>query len=291
MSRVIKCTNEDNVSITLTDQFIPWELQTCEGIYEVNSPVNVLDDTMTDGGIPQGSKISVRNIVMTLRDKPMTDHQANRRLLYNVFRPKRPGVFAYTENGETKIINYYVEKVYIDAVKRARMATISLICPDPYFRDSEDNVVSMADWEGGFEFEHEFLSSGEEFGTRNAERLKSIENDSADDIGVQIVISASGQVTNPAVYHVEDQTAIKIGTEQKPFSMVAGDQVIITTHTNNKHVYQLHGGVLTEINNFLSEDSEFIQLRAGMNTFGYNAGAGTDYISVDIIFRYQYVGV
>ena len=291
MAREIKCTNEDGVSINLTDRFAPWELQTCEGIYEMNCTVNVMDDSMTDGSIYQGGKVQQRNIVLTLRDSPFADHMANRNLLYNVFRPKRPGVFAYTENGITKVIEYEVEKVYIDAVKRARQATISLICPDPFFRDENEITVSMSNWEGGFEFEHEFTAEGEEFGVRNAEMLKSIQNDTADDIGVKIVISATGEVTNPAIYHVEDQTAIRIGTASKHLDMEAGDKIIITTHTNNKHVYLMHSGTLTEINNYLSGDSEFIQIHAGMNTFGYNADAGAEYISVDIIFQYKYLGV
>lgn len=289
--RQIVCTNDENVAITLTDKFFPWELQTCEGIYEFASQVNTMDDAMTDGSIYQGSKVTKRNIVITLRDRPNADHMANRKLLYSVFKPASAGVFAYTENGETKAIEYYVEKVYIDAVKRSRAATVSLICPNPFFHDLTDTVVSMADWDSLFEFEHEFTSEGEEFATRNVERLKTIENYNADNIGVTITIKAFGAVTNPAIYHVEAQTAIKIGTTAKPLAMVSGDSVVVTTETNNKHVYLVHNDIWTEINNYLSEDTEFIQLGIGSNTFGYNALSGAENMVVSIAYRNRYLGV
>lgn len=291
MARKITCINEDNVSITLEDKFTPWELQSCEGIYEMNSAVNTLVNTMTDGSTYQGSQVSQRNIVLVLRDSPYADHRINRTLLYSVFKPKTAGTFIYTENGISRAIDYYVEKVYIDAIKRARTATISLICPDPYFRDPEDIKVIMAGWDGQFEFQHEFIDQGEELGVRNNERLKEIENYNADDIGLTITLSANGTVTNPSITHVEKQESIKIGTTANQFTMVADDKVIITTHTNNKHVYLIHNGIMTRINEYLSEDSEFIQLKNGINTFGYNAGSGVDYLSVDITFRYRYLGV
>lgn len=113
-----------------------------------------------------------------------------------------------------------------------RNFSISLLCPDPFFRDLEDISVSMASWTGLFEWPHEFLEEKEPFAERTAEVLKEIENDSAaDNIGITVTLEAEGPVINPAVYHAESGEFIKIGNEVRSFSINAGDVVIITTET------------------------------------------------------------
>ena len=292
MARKITCTNEDNVSVIFTDKFNPWLLESCEGIYENQNNVSLSTNTMTDGSTLQGSTVAMRNIVMTLRDRPEADHQANRSLLYSLFKPKSEGVFVYEENGITRQIRYNVEKVIIDSVKRSRRATVSLLCPDPFFVDAEDVTVTMAGWVANFQWPHEFTAQAEEFGSRTAERLKTITNESAaDNIGLTITIEARGAAQNPAIAHVEQGESIEIGTEGNPLNMITGDKVIITTHTNNKHVYLERAGVRTEINEYLSENSEFIQLMHGDNTFGYSAESGENYLTVTISFQYHYLGV
>lgn len=292
MARKITCTNADNLSASFTDDFAPWLLEGCEGVYEANNTINSADDTMIDGGTVLGSVMKMRNIVLTLRDRPESNHAANRAIIYSVFKAKSVGTFVYEEEDIRRQIDYYVESVSIDAVKRARRATISLLCPDPYFVDLMDVSVFMSAWVESFEWPHAFTVAGEQFGYRSAERLKTIINDSAtDDIGVTIEITATGTVTNPKITHVEKAETIEIGTEQNPFTMQTGDRLIITTHTNNKHVYLESGGARAEINEYLSEDSEFIQMDYGTNTFGYSADDGAGYMTISITFRYRYLGV
>lgn len=292
MARKITCRNEDGIEIVLTDAFSPFLLENCEGIYEFRNNVSTSANTMTDGSTYQGSVTSMRNIVLTLRDKPNADHMKNRELLYNVFKPKSPGTFSYEENDTKRSVDYYVESVYVTSEERARRATISLLCPDPYFVEPYDISVQMAGWTALWEWQHEFVDGGEEFGSRIQERIKEIENlSAADNIGLTIEIDAAGPVTNPSIYHVEQSEYIQIGTSGHPLELVSGDKVIITTGTNNKHVYLVSGGVESEINEYLSEDSEFIQLMHGINTFGYAADSGDANMIVTISFRYKYLGV
>ena len=46
-----------------------------------------------------------------------------------------------------------------------------------------------------------------------------------------------------------------------------------------------------EINEYLDEESEFIQLMRGENTIGYAADSGDGYLSETVTFRYKYLGV
>ena len=79
------------MEVSFSDTFSPFLLEDCDGIYTVKNTVTTSENTMTDGSTYQGSTTQMRNIVLTLRDHPKADHQENRSLLYNLFKPKSPG--------------------------------------------------------------------------------------------------------------------------------------------------------------------------------------------------------
>ena len=127
---------------------------------------------------------------------------------------------------------------------------------------------------------------------RENELLKTIENESGvENIGLTITIDIFGNVTNPKITHVEMGESIEIGHTGNPLALTSGDKIIITTHKNNKHVYLISNNTTTEINAYLSEDSEFLQIMSGDNTFGYSAGSGESNMAVTISFKYRYAGV
>ena len=293
MKRFIRCKNEDGLEVLFGSTFSPFLLEDCDGIYTVKNNVSVAENTMTDGGTYLGTVTTMRNIVLTLRDNIGADHEANRTLLYKLFKPKSKGTFIYHESkdAESRSIDYYVENIDIDAKMRSRRYTISLICPDPFFVAPNDITVTMAGWVSDFEFAFEIPEEGLEFGQNIVEKLKTIDNSSAaENIGLTIRIKAGGEVKNPSIYHVEKNEKIEVGTTENPLSLVNGDEVLITTGINDKHVYLIKDGEKTEINNYLSEDSEFIQLQHGFNTLGYMAEEGDEYMAVEVSYRYRYLG-
>ena len=294
--RSITCTNKTTgISITFgEDKFAPFFLATADGIYQSQNNLYVSDNTMTDGGTYQGSVAKVRNIVLYVMDNPQSEtfiyNQDKRDLLYSLFRKDEEGTLVYSENGKSRKINYYSEGVK-RANKGSRLFTISLICPNPMFKDESSNTVSMADWIDNFEFIHEFVEEGEELATRSSARLVNIENlVAASNIGLTIKIGVTGTVTNPSITHVETEKSIHIGSNANPFSMTRGDTLVITTGINNKHVRLISGGVTTEVNEYLTEDSEFIQLMYGNNNIAYSADSGEEYMVVNITYAYEYEG-
>ncbi len=290
MSKKIICKNEDGVQVEFSyEDDAEFFLISCDGIYSVSNNVVTSENTMTDGSTYQGSTTKQRNIVITAEFD--SDYQSRRDFLYKSFKPKSPGTFFYYENEEQRQIDYRVEDIDIDEAGVCRNAVISLICPDPFFKDPADTTVTMAGWEPCFEFPHEFTEP-EEFGIRVAELVKNIENDSAaDHIGIEVVMEALGAVRNPAIYHVQQDIHIQIGTEKNPFDMEPGDVVRITTGTNEKNIYLEKDGTVTKINEYLEEESEFIQLVHGSNTLIYDADQGVDYLNVTVMYRFRYLGV
>lgn len=290
MKRVI-CRNEDNVEIEFNyENDAPFFLLSLEGVYSVSNNVVTSENTMTDGSTYQGSTTKQRNIVITAFID--NDYQKRRDLLYKCFKPKSTGTFTYIEDDETRTIDYKVENLDIDETGVIRNVSVSLICPDPFFKDLEDVIVSMAGWKACFEWPHEFKAEKEPFGERIAEIIKTVNNESAaDNIGIEILMEASGAVVNPALYHVEENEFIKVGTQEHPLSLSAGEVVKITTGTNDKNVYLISNGKTTKINEYLDEESEFIQLVSGTNTFKYDADSGINYLNVTISYRFRYLGV
>ena len=290
MGRIITCENEDGLALRFGYSYTPWLLTDVEGIYLSEANVYTSENTMIDGATYQGTTLKMRNIVLTMVDRK--NHKYARQILYDVFKPKSPGTLSYTEEGETRTIEYYVESVETTTMGSVRTATVSLICPDPYFVADADTTVLIAGWKASWTFPHMFLAGGEPMGEKSGEKLKTITNDTAaDNIGMTISIVATGNVINPSVTCVETQQTIKVGTEAHPLAMVSGDEVRITTGTNNKHVYLISDGVTIEINEYLDESSEFIQLMRGDNTIGYAADSGDEYLSVSVTFRYKFLGV
>ena len=291
--RTIKCINDDNVAITFGEEFSPFLLRNVDGLYSVGVSVNSKENTMSDGNTYVGSNIAIRNIVLTVSDKD--NHVINREYLYQLFKPKAKGTLIYYENDgvneRERAINYYVEKIDIDSINRVRTATISLLCMDPYFTDVDYTTVVMTSWSGLFEFEHEFSSNKEKLGEYSQVKMVTITNNSGvDGIGLIINFKAESTVINPKMILVETGEFIQVGTSDYPFQMEAGDILTICSETNNKNVFLEHNGTTTNVNNYLDEDSDYIQLKNGSNTLRYTANTGEDYLLVSISFKSKYLG-
>lgn len=287
--RTITCINkENNISCSFTEsEFSPFILRSIDGIYEQSSKIMTSSNAFSDGSVYQSSVLETRNIVLYLKD--LNDHTKNRQFLIRMFPPDTKGTLIINDDNLSRKIDYYVEKITSDSNYSVRNYQISLMCPDPYFYDIDDYTVTMASYLPSFVFSHEFNSLKEEFGYRQKNKLQNIKNEQgADKIGITIVISAEGSVKNPSIIRVESSEFIKVGTDTKPFIMSAGDKVIITTGNDNKHIYLESGGVQTNISQYMSDDSTFIQLEKGDNSIAYSADSGVDSIEVSIKYRIRY---
>lgn len=288
--RTITCINADGASLTVTEKdFTPFLLIGADGIYDSANQVYISENSMTDGAIYQGSVAKYRNIVLRLAD--VDAYRDNRDILNEIYKEKEKGTLIYQEgDGPARKIGYYVESLTSTGLHSSREHEISLICPDPFFREVADHEEAMAGWASAFEFPfanpvYQYF----EFGYQQKERLKTITNTSAEDgIGLEIIIESTGTATNPRVIRIESAEALEVGSASKPFTMQAGDVVTITTETGNKHVRLTRDGNTEEINHYLTEDSVFFQLSRGDNSIGYEAETGEEYLTVTLKYNFKY---
>ena len=238
--------------------------------------VNTSSNTGVDGSVYHSSALKQRNIVLTLKD--IGNYVENRAFLNALFEEKTFGELLIRDGSEG--INAY------------RTHQVSLICPDPYFYDLYDTSFTMSSFMPSFSFKHAFMAAKEEFGYRQKEKIKVINNElSVDGTGLTIKISCNGSVKNPSITRVEDHAHIYIGTTEKPLNLVAGDVVTVTTESGNKKVTLTHDGTVLSINQYLSEDSTFLQLSRGTNSIGYSADEGVDSMIIGISYRQRYTSV
>lgn len=324
-NRKITCTNKDGDSIVFReDGFAPFLLVSADGIYDSVYSVNLMDNAITDGAIYQNSRAQFRNIVLTVEDvstyrhienesddiyissaritgktleiidtvnpngTAAQDYVSHRSLLDKVFKEGELGRLSFVEDVEERVIDYYVEKVTGTGANPSRTHTISLICPDPFFYDPYDTRVYLAQIIADFQFTHEFKAEGEEFGHSRGV-YENIYNESANEnVGLTIYISGAGDIVNPIITRMEDNSFIQIGDTSNPFTLEPGDSLIITTGAGNKHVYHNQNGTITEINYRLAVGSTFIQLKRGNNNIAFNATVGKNSAILEISYRLQY---
>jgi hypothetical protein len=282
---------DDNINLIVNDLSPDIVINSIDGIYEFVGEVMTSPYSQTSGDRYKTTRAPKRNIVV--EGIIYNNFYENRQLMYRVFRLGSVGRFCYSENGrDNRYADYYVESIDIDQDAYRGAYQISLICPDPFFYDASPKNIDLAAWVPDFEFIHEFDEDGEDLGHRETSMIQEIDNlNGVDGIGLKITFSATGNVTNPYIYLYETGEQIKIGTTANPYTLTSTKTVEIETTTGKKNIVQVENNVETRINEYLDPDSVFFQLRAGINTIGYNAASGVENLNVHIEYKMRYLGV
>ena len=282
---------DDNITLNVNGNCPGILIEQVEGIYAFKGEVKTSPYSQTNGDRYKSTRAPKRNIVVT--GKIFDNFWENRQLMYRIFRLGSVGKFCYTEPDQSnRYADYYVESVDIDQNAFRGQYQISLICPDPFFYAGESEYIDLASWLSDFTFEHDFLAEGEVLGHRETSMIQEIDNlNGVDGIGMKIVLTASGNVTNPYVYLYETGERITIGTPAHPYTLTSSKRVEIETTTGKKNIMQFANNVVTRINEYLDPDSSFFQLGAGINTIGYNADSGADFLNVHIEYKMRFLGV
>lgn len=282
---------EDNLILKIDDDYDGILIKEIDGIYKFEADISTSEYSQTHGSRYKTSRVPQRNIVIT--GQIYKNFHYNRQFLYRVFRPDSKGLFRYMEKDEDdRLADYYVESCEIEQDHEVGNYQISLICPDPFFYSANDITVNLASWTSGWVFPHEFLAEGEPMGERTSTMIDEIANlNGVSGIGLEITLTCSGDVLNPYVYLYETGERITIGTLEMPFTLTSTRSVVINTTTGKKSVVLIQNGVESSINEYLDPESEFFQLLAGINTIGYNASGGAEYLNVKVQYKMRYLGV
>lgn len=147
----VVATTEDGLFPNLTFNLVPavetdlYEIRNIDGLGPVKANVNTSPLGSVDGESYAGSSVGGRNIVLTIGLKPdwvEWSPEALRRQLDNYFMPKkRIALLIDTEELSGMYIRGYVESNEPNIFSKDPEVQISLICPEPYFRDSFPTLI------------------------------------------------------------------------------------------------------------------------------------------------------
>ena len=290
--KVITCTNEAGDVIAFPAGFVnssSFVLEDATGVLEAKADLFTSDGALSDGVVYQGARMQKRNIVLTVRDKPGADHAANRAALFTLFRFRQPGVLVFADGATERLIEYVTESVTANIKSHSHSYQISLLCPSPFWQSAALNSRVLGGTVSGFSFPHVFLFGGEAFSTRETALAFEMNNPgAANEIGLTIQLAAiNGAVTNPRVYRLESGGRFCLGDTANPLVIAAGDAITITTGRGRKRVLNSSGESLA---GYLSEDSEFLTIMSGANTFSVSAERGQSNLKATFSWRFFYEG-
>ena len=283
MNQKIICVSENGVKTEISNNF-PFLLEEITGIFETVGEIAKVKSAFGTGTKYVGTSINDRTIQIlgTCRKG-----YANRTRLYNAFPKKQWGTLYYYEDDMIRKINYQVEDVKIANNYSHNYFQIDLLCPNPYFTDVNETIVSLANWKKMFEFPFE-NEVGEtfEFGTKELSLLATIENDSNIEIGMRIVFNANGEVRNPSVTNIITGETLKLNE-----TIDVGEKIEVSTYLNEKNIYVTKDNITERKNNTLVFGSKFLQIHPGKNQFKFDAEYKSENLELEFYYFKNYEAV
>ena len=175
----------------------------------------------------------------------------------------------------------------IDYFVNPQSGTISLVCPQPYFKDVNEIIFNINSIANGFVFPFAIEESGVPFGHYETVKEFNVFNGGDVQTGMKITMICNGSVKNPRIFNRVTRQMLGV-----KYEFVRGDELIFTTHNGNKTITLLRDA--TKINLFNSQMNgiTWLQLDTGDNVFVYEADEGTDvYLDVYVEYATMYEGV
>ena len=320
MIKTVTVTTEygEVLAMNLSDPFSSgFNIMGIDGLGPVKGTINTTSTVHTDGGLYNSARLEQRNIVFHLGyiddpskqalsgnpDSYLSDIEGIRHKSYVLFPPKAK-VSIVVETAHRKAVCYgYVESNEPDIFSQNVTATVSIICPDPYFYDygkldltevSFSSVISMFE----FPFSNESLTDNKlVLGEASSSNIKSFRYEGDAVSGGEFVISFSTEVRSDI--HIRNQTAntsLQIGwwyieNVLKIDSLGPGDLIIVTTGFGVKKAVLVHENKSYNIISAVTMDSKFPVIVPGVNTFDYGAYWGSGGMNMTMSFLTMYTGV
>lgn len=261
--------------------------------------INTSEVTTTDGGLFNSSRLPIRNIVISLEFLFGSSIEDTRQKSYKYFPLKRQVTLLVETDNRVAEITGYVESNDPTIFSKKEGSDISIICPDPHFYSAgKDGIVSTLFYGADPLFEFPFSSEPNlELSAIRKVAEKSLRYDGDAETGVTIKIHAIGEANNITISHrnLDSRGSIHIDTDRLKAltgsTIVAGDDIVISTVKGNKFAKLVRDGKTTLILNCLGKNPNWFTLVKGENVFSYEAEEGISNLNVAIENRVMYEGV
>lgn len=243
----IKLANPFDVGMAITE---------ITGLGPVNANIITTDNATMDGAVYNSSRLSYRNIVITLKllgtDANGQSIESTRHNVYKYFPIKKPLWLIFESDKRSAMIQGYVESNEPEIFSDWEKTQISIICPDPYFESLNGTVTNFSGVEPLFQFGTELNEEPTfELGRHYTEGDVDIYYTGEVETGVEINMVFKDHVNPITIYNIETNDKITIDTskiESRYGQLVMGDRIkISTTRGNKKAVLEKANGYLVSV--------------------------------------------
>lgn len=267
----IKLTNNNDYAITDMD-----------GLNPPSASIVTSEMSLFDGAKFVSSKTETRQLDIAIAIQ--RNAEENRIALYNVVRTKQYIKVSYKNGRRDVFIEGYVSDFNIDYFAQMQEATISILCPEPYFKDAEEIIAGVNLIIAKFTFPFAIEATKKVTLGEYEEVLEAnVVNDGDVESGMVIEIHANGEVKNPVIYNRETTEFFGLDIE-----LEQGDSVYINTTVGQKSVQLFRDAEYINIFNYIKQYSTWLQLAQGDNIFTYEADEDTT-SNMDVTFTYRHL--
>lgn len=283
----LKIENSKGSIIELTHNEENYQITDISGLNPPNANINTSNYANGDGSSFNSSKIPNREVVITVYING--DVQKNRLTLYKYFRNKEWCKIYYKDDSRDVFIEGYVQTLEVTPFVQKQVAQISILCPNPYFKDVETIVQSISKSIKKFTFPFSInIDEPVAFSTIELEKITNVINDSESETGLIINVLFMGSVNKLEIRNVDTGKNFIIDYE-----FIKNDKLVINCNRGSKSVILTREAVEYNLIPYVRNGATFFQLGIGDNKFSFLADDGVDDMLVDINFKYYkvYLGV
>lgn len=286
-TKKIICRNSYGYKLEFGYSF-PFYLDSYSGIHNYDGNVATIKSAFGVGVSYIGTSVNQREINLVIAFKDGVDLITRKQQIYNIFPLKDNGTLYYYEGNVERKINYYVEDVTLVRKANYVYANINLLCPNPYFMDSEETIAELHNWDKLFKFKLEIPEgTGIEFGSKNDSTAIEIENNSHIPYGLTINFFANGEVVNPILTNTKTNETMKLN-----YTLELGEQIVVTTYNNEKTITHIDSnGNEINITNSLVFGTKLLQAPNGVNKYVTSADEGVANLDCSISYYNYYEAV
>lgn len=275
-------------------------IKSIDGLGPPTASISSSEIATMDGALYVGSRLEIRNIVITFLMGENPSVEVNRLKTYQYFPTKRPITLQIETDTKTAQIKGYVESNEPEIFSEQEETKISIVCLDPYFYDADKTIVNFSDVIPKFEFAFENPSLTEnkiEMSEIRVDMRSLIVYPGDGDTGLIITIQMYADVAKFDMYNTFTNGSMKFVGSKLPSSLGTtfkkGDILEISTKKGDKYVTLIRSGVRNNAITCLQRNPEWFQLTPGDNIFSYAADDGDNDENVSVTFNYYvaYEGV
>lgn len=268
----------DQLTINLANPFdVGMAITEITGLGPGSADIITTDNATMDGAVYNSSRLSYRNIVITLKllgtESNGQSIEATRHKVYKYFPIKKPVWLIFESDKRSAMIQGYVESNEPEIFSNWETTQISIICPNPYFESLTGSITNFSSVEPTFQFSTDLNEEPSfELGRQYLGEDMDIFYEGEVETGLTITMNFKGHVEPITIYNTVTNEKIVIDTnkiESIYGNLQLGDRIVITTSRGSKKAIFTRENDSYNIINCLDKNVAWFQLRKGDNIFSY----------------------